>query len=60
MKGTDYKRLERLLFQLFSDHFAVCFFFYFLALQDKHNIRTMSIDIKINLHSPRARFSICF
>jgi hypothetical protein len=27
MKGTDYKRLERLLFQLFSDHFAVCFFF---------------------------------
>jgi len=39
------KRLELRLFQLFSDNLAVVLDF--LILQDKHNISTLSLNIKL-------------
>ena len=40
-----WKRLERRLFQLFSDNLAVVLDL--LILQDKHNIRTLSENVKL-------------
>jgi hypothetical protein len=61
-----WKRLERRLFQLFSDNLAVVLDF--LILQDKQNIRTLSLNIKLICtrceivlkSSSKARFSTCF
>jgi hypothetical protein len=44
-----WKHLEQRLSQLFSGNLAVVFDF--LILQDKHNIRTIVVKYKINLHS---------
>ena len=48
-RGHHQKRLEQRMFLLLSDNLTVDFGF--LALQDKYNIRTLSINI--NLHSLR-------
>jgi hypothetical protein len=44
-RGHHWKRLKRLLFQLFSDNLTVVLDF--LTLHDKHNISSLSVDIKL-------------
>ena len=44
-RWRQWKRLDRRLFQLFSDDLTVVFDF--LILQDKHNIRTLSLNIQL-------------
>jgi len=47
--GQHSKRLERRLLLLFSNDLLVVL--NSLTVLDKHNIRTLSVNVKLNLHS---------